>query len=152
MNKPMRHEEYLAMAEQNRLLLAENDKLKHKNDKRPRPKCIAPRMVQLKSVFESFLSGLPRLLFAAIMIGTVFIFVMAMRYDYDKAHSVFDCASIDHDNGKSDQWDPYYIFKHSIGKHQGYWFDKGNKFDTYEEGQVFLKKWGIKECSATHND
>ncbi len=142
-DKPLRHEDTLALQEANRKLTEENEKLKVKKDKRPRPNPIPPRIISAvkNNIGTTLFFG-----FIACLIG---LFACAIWYgdDRDRARLMNGgCFYIDKIEGQSQPWQPFHIWRR-VKRHYVHDFIVEDKtFNTLQDAQDFMKQWNLQEC------
>jgi hypothetical protein len=143
-SKPLRQEDYQALAEENRQLREKLEKLTPKKKKDPSP--LWKRIKGWKFWPHSF----------STLLAVLFIFAVIAGADdsYEKQKDEQDartkCFYVGKPAAEFRPWDPWRLWEIKKGKSgKEYWYfikDMDKKFKTSDEGHQFLKDNGARDC------
>lgn len=150
-DKPMlRHEEYVALSEENRRLAEEVHRLRELRSESPKAKAKTKKTPWLLAT-DAWLRSAPDGVVGAVivLIGLGIGLWQGISHDlknyHEKSGTVF-CYTLAQ-RRVSNPWEPWYIHEIRIGRN-GYWDTKeeGGGYYTRRDAEDVLRKWGVKVC------
>jgi hypothetical protein len=131
--KPLRQEDYQAMAEE---LRRTQEKLAPKPNKQTTSAMVPPD--------KSVVIGL--LIIASAVTLLVALFVTMAR-DTDEQRATPNCYRIATVQGEAPWETKHWLWEYRKSRNHKPWENQTDRaFDTYDEGAAFMRKWNLREC------